>query len=282
MRVREIIKDSLKYPFTDWKKFLILGIIFLIIEIIYISRNYGEKNVELLVLLTGIAFLVGIFVNGYIFRIINSSFDDKAELPVFDNWVVMGLEGAKVYIVHIVYLIPTLLLLIYLILSTYGSMSYFGVNAFDLISAFNSVVWQGNSNFLGLIIFLGNTAAGGVVAHLGIIYPLGILYTIIITPILLVAIANMVYDDGYLKSAFEIRVIVEEISIIGWGNLIKWYVAIGIIFTIFAIISTIAVYISSLINQIFIEIIIALILFPYFTIFLARSLALFYLPDEED
>jgi hypothetical protein len=281
MKVREIIKDSLKYPLTDWKKFLFLAIIFLIIEIIYISRSFGEKNVELLVILTGIAFLVGFLVNGYIFRIINASFDGKVELPVFDNWVVMGLEGAKVYIVYIIYLIPTILLLIYLFLSSYSSMSYFGISAFDFISAFNSVVWQGNS-FLGLIFFLGTTAAGNVVLRLGIIYPLGILYSVIITPIFLVAIANMVYDEGDLKSAFKIREIFEEISIIGWGNLIKWYVAIGIIFMIFAIISTIAFFLRSLINPLFVEILIALILYPYFTIFLARSLALFYLPEEED
>ncbi len=282
MKVTEIIQDSLKYPLQDWKKFLILGIIFIILNIAYISRSLGEENVDLLAIFVGIAFVVGFLVNGYIFRIIKSSFDGKVELPKFDNWIDIGLEGAKVYIVYMIYLIPTILLSIVLISSSYNVMLSSGLSTIDLIASFNSVLWQGTLIFISIIILFGTTVAVDVIIRLGILYPIGILYSIIITPIFLVAIANMGYDEGDLKSAFKIREILGEISIIGWGNLIKWYIIMGIIFIAFWIISNIVLYFFSLINPIIGGILLALTIYPYLTIFLARSMALFYLPDEEE
>jgi hypothetical protein len=282
MKVTEIIQNSLKYPLKDWKKFLILGIIFIILNIAYISRSLGEENVDLLAIFVGIAFVVGFLVNGYIFRIIKSSFDGKVELPKFDNWIDIGLEGAKVYIVYMIYLIPTILLSIVLISSSYNVMLSSGLSTIDLIASFNSVLWQGTLIFISIIILFGTTVAVDVIIRLGILYPIGILYSIIITPIFLVAIANMGYDEGDLKSAFKIREILGEISIIGWGNLIKWYIIMGIIFIAFWIISNIVLYLFSLINPIIGGILLALTIYPYLTMFLARSMALFYLPDEEE
>lgn len=279
MKVMEITKNALKYPFSDWKKLLILGVILVVTDIVHISMNFGE-NVDLLVLLIGIAFIIGFLVNGYIFRIINSSFDSKIELPEFNNWVNMGEEGAKVYMVYMVYLIPIILLIIYLILSYYGAIlnfnHYFRLNVFDYLDpVYNSVLWQGINSFLGLIsLFVIDTGHGYAF--------IGMLYIIIITPILLIAIANMVYDGGYLKSAFKIREIIGEISAIGWKNLIKWYILTGIIFIILMILSTFIFYFFNFINHLLGEIINALIIYPYITIFLARSVALFYMPDEED
>lgn len=272
MKIREITKDALKYPFSDWKKFLILGIILVITEIVNISMNFGE-NPDLLVLLILIAFIAGFFVNGYIFRIIKSSLDGKVELPEFKKWAKMGAEGAKVYIVYMIYLIPVILLIIYL--SLYGVIINFWISAFDFIPAFNSVFWQGIGNFISI-----NSLFGIVY---GSVYPfIGIIYIFIVTPILLVAIANMVYDEGELKSGFRIREIFEEISSIGWKNLIKWYILTGILFVFFMVIVVFIFYLFNFINHLLGEIMNALIIYPYISIFLARSIALFYKPDEED
>lgn len=53
MKVMEITKNALKYPFSDWKKLLILGVILVVTDIVHISINFGE-NVDLLVLLIGL------------------------------------------------------------------------------------------------------------------------------------------------------------------------------------------------------------------------------------
>jgi hypothetical protein len=270
MKVRGIIKDSLKYPLSDWKKFLILGIIFLLMYILNFSANYG-KNGYLLVLLIGIAFVVGLFVNGYIFRIIDATFDGKVELPEFKNWRDIGVKGAKVYSVSIVYLIPVILLIILL----YFGAPANGINTYDFINAFNSVLWQGINNSINLLMIFG-------FVHLknepfGLLYII-ILYAYIITPILLMAIANMVLDEGDLKSAYKIREIVEEISVIGWGKLIKWYVLTGIIYMIIMSIASF-IFLLQPINPIIIKILSILLIGPYFSMFLARSIALFYLPE---
>lgn len=280
MKVRGIIKDSLKYPLSDWKKFLILGLIFIIIYILNISAHYG-KNVYLLVLLLGIAFVVGLFVNGYIFRIINSTFDGKVELPEFNNWHDMGVEGVKVYLVYIVYLIPVSLIIIDFILLFSGKTLNFGISVFDVIPEPNSVLWMGINSFISSINTIGTfyPTEQAYQPIFGILCPIGILYTIIITPILLMAIANMVLDEGDLKSAYKIREIFEEISIIGWGNLIKWYILTGIIFMILMSVELIIFLIFQSISPKIIGIISALFLFPYFSLFLARSIGLFYLPE---
>lgn len=276
MKVRRIIRDSLKYPLSDWKKFLILGIIFLIIYILNFTAHHG-KNVYLLVLLIGIAFVVGLFINGYIFRIINSTFDGKDELPEFNNWRDMGLEGVKVYLGYIVYLLPVLLIIIDFILFFSGKASNLGLSAFDVIPEPNSVLWQGINSVINSMLSIG-IAYPQMYAYP--VYSIGILYLIIMTPIMLMAIANMVLDDGDLKSAYKIREIFEEISVIGWGNLIKWYILTGIIFLILMAIGLIIFLLYNTINPIIIEILSALFIYPYFTLFLARSIALFYIPEE--
>ncbi|UTB31836.1 MAG: DUF4013 domain-containing protein [Methanobacterium sp. ERen5] len=279
MKVRVIIKDSLKYPLSDYKKFLILGLIFIIIYILNFSAHH-EKNVYLLVLLIGIAFVVGFFVNGYIFRIINSTFDGKDELPEFNNWQDMGVDGVKVYLAYIVYLIPVLLIIIDFILLFGGKTLNFGYNVFDFIPEPSSVLWQGINSFINSVftIEIASRPEHTYQPLFGILCPIGLLYAIIITPIALMAIANMVLDEGDLKSAYKIHEIFEEISVIGWGNLIKWYILTGIIYII--IMSIISfIFLLQPINPIIIKILSILLIGPYFSMFLARSIALFYIPE---
>lgn len=261
--------DSLKYPFSDWKKLLILGIILIITDSAYISLNFG-KNVYLLVLLIGIAFLVGFLVNGYLFRIIKMSLDREVGLPEFKNWVDMSVKGAKIYLVFFVYIIPVIILI------SLNAPSYHWIIPNEYINAFSSVFWQGIGNFW----YLNGLFGLGLVRASGIF--IGTLYLTIITPIMFVAIANMAFYDGSLKSAFKIRDILEEISLIGWGNLIKWYILTAIIFIIFSNISFILFYLSDMINHIIGEIINSLIICSYLSLFLARSIGLFYMPEEED
>lgn len=217
----EIIKDALKYPLSDWKKILILGVIIIITSIINIPMLLGINNNDIIVLLAGIGFLIGFLVNGYSFRIIKSSLDGNRKPPEFSNWINMGIEGAKVYMVYIIYLIPVILLISYLVLSSYENLALnlneVGLNLFTyLISLLNSVIWEGIFNFIMVLISLFTIIIFGTSANI-----IGILYIILVTPIILVAIANMAYYEGEFKSAFRLGEIIEEISLIGWSNLIK-------------------------------------------------------------
>ena len=285
MNIREIVKDAVNYPLSDWKKILILGIIIVISGISTIVAPLGTSNMDVKLLLFGIGFIIGLFVSGYMFRIIKLSLNGKTELPEFKDLVDMGAEGVKVFLTFIVYSIPAILIILILTLSFSESyvlaLGNIGLNPLNLVlNPFLSVIWQGIMIVSSLLylFFLFIEPDSGIYAFIGI------LYMIIITPILLVAIANMAYYEGELRSAFRFQEILNEISSIGWFNLIKWYIVNGIIFLIiFMGINTVISYIFGLIHlDIVGGVLISLIVTPYFYMYFARSVALFYMPDKED
>lgn len=200
------------------------------------------------------------------FKIIKSSLNGINKLPEFNNWINMGFGG---FIVYIVYLIPVILLvLIWMII--FGVQDKSNILAgFDsiyfLLTPLISIIWPGiMSTIINLINFLMMIIGAVIVSYLGI------LYIILVVPIILVAVTNMAYYEGELKSGFRIREIFEEISLIGWKNLIKWYIIIGILYLILIIIaSTIRTYIG-IINPILGGLIMLLFILPYSYIFLAR------------
>ena len=284
MDIKEIIGDSAKYPLSDWKKILILGIIIIVNGISAAAMSLGVTNIDIKLLLAGIGFIIGFFVSGYTLRIIKSSLDGKTELPEFNNWVDMGFSGVKVFLTFIVYSIPAIIIMLILTVSFFesftSSLESIGSNPLEfLLNPSLSVIWLGIPNIgaylSDMLSFIGPEGISALI---------GILYMIIITPILLVAIANMAYYEGELKSAFRFREIFDEITSIGWINLIKWYVVAGIIFLIIFI--GISVAISYIFSLILLDIVggvlISLIVAPFFFMYFARSVALFYMPDKED
>ncbi|MFY9637425.1 MAG: DUF4013 domain-containing protein, partial [Methanobacterium sp.] len=92
MDLVKIIEDAVSYPFSDWKKILILGILAIIsslgIATLFIGTLLGIKNVLVIILLfiTGY-FIFGFLIDGYNFRIIKASISGELELPEFNNWV---------------------------------------------------------------------------------------------------------------------------------------------------------------------------------------------------
>lgn len=278
MNTGEIVKDSLNYPLSDWKKILILGIILVLSGISGVTVLLGTASIAIISLLAVIGFLIGFLVNGYMFRIIKSSLDNAAKLPDFNNWVNMAADGAKVFIVFLGYLIVPILVILVLLLSLAGlditSLgSYFvlmleimEINPLELLI---SVIWPG---ILNLITILYNI--------LGSFALIGILYMILVIPVFLVAIANMAYYEGEFRSAFRFREILDEIGSIGWINLIKWYAATGILFLILFVMGNIISYNFSLFNlSIAGGLLLSLTLIPYIYMYIARSVALFYMPD---
>ena len=73
--VSEMVKDSLRYPFSDWKKILMLGIIVFISSVFY-SLAYSFVVVPT-VIITWFLGIVGLLIfflsSGYVFRMIKSS-----------------------------------------------------------------------------------------------------------------------------------------------------------------------------------------------------------------
>lgn len=220
MEIGEIISDSLSYPSQDWKKVLILGILFLISFLI----------------------IPAFLVMGYFFRILKGSIAGFEELPDFEEWGEMFIDGLKLFIVQIVYfLIPAIVILI-------GIWASFASISTGYISD--------PTAFIGIM---------GVTAIIGIILAL------ILGLVANIAISNMALNNGELGAAFRFSEILEQISTIGWGKYIVWYI-------VMIVIGIIGLIIARVLNIIpFIGTIIALLtVYPYLNMFAARSLSLLY------
>lgn len=107
MNMGGIIKDSLKYPFSDLKKFLIFGILVLIINLRSIP-TIAHSNILIINLISIIGFL---FLAGYIFWNIKSSLDSVTKLPESNKLIKIFIDGIKVLVVFIIYSIPVFLFL---------------------------------------------------------------------------------------------------------------------------------------------------------------------------
>lgn len=244
MKIEEIIKDSIKYPFSDWKKVLILGIIVMLTTLNYTFQSLGMGIFSLSNLgIFGLIF--GLLVYGYGIKILKSSLNGFAELPEFNGWLDILINGFKVIVVSVGYTIPLILILVF------------------------------SGLFLGFI--AGIMEVGVITSFLWIIIIMAFLYLIIIFPIFLLSLANMEFYNGDLGAAFKFREIFNKISNIGWGKFVTWYIitviiclglifAWGVIGAIFNLISLKIV--GTLLGQ--------LILLPYLTIFVFRSVALIY------
>lgn len=240
MNIKEIIKDSLIYPLTNWKSYLILGIIFLIINLYsYIwsfNPDIGFSNILLIA-----EFVTGFLSLGYLIKIIKSTLDYENILPNFNGWLNIIVNGFKGSLIIIAYSIPFLILMFLVIV--YFLITNRGLNSNDIFGLMN-------------LIFS--------------------LYTIVIIPIIALALANMAFDEGRLLSAFSFGKILDDIHEIGWGDLIVLYLLVGIIYIIFKAIPIALTYLLSWIDPIFVTIIKSLILIPYLYIFATRTVVLVY------
>lgn len=209
----EIVKDSLKYPLSNWKSYMILGII-VIFANLYADIQVFNRNNELIMILWIIGAIIGIFTYGYMFKIINSSLANVNVLPEFNGLVKIFTNGFKVLIVGIIYLIPVFLL--------------------GLVGLFSGLIKiQAYYSYYGVS---------------GILFWIIALYAILVIPVIAVAIMNMVHSESKLRYAFRFREILEKISNIGWGNLITQYIVIGILYLIIGAIMAVIYYIFSLIH----------------------------------
>jgi hypothetical protein len=248
MKIGEIVKDSLKYPLSDWKKFLILGIFVVFNSLNFILQSLGVDKL-LISMLSIVGLLFGVLVFGYEIRILKLSLAGVSKLPPFNHWIELITNGISVIVVGIAYAIPLIFIIIF------GGLS------------------------LGLTI--GSIGTNIATIFLVILIAIIFLYLIIIYPIFLMSLANMAFYDSDIGAAFKFREIFNKISNIGWGNLIVWYITTGIICLIIVFLGAVIEVFFTLIGlKVIGVILLPLIVFPYMSIYIFRSVALFYLSED--
>ena len=264
--ITDCVVEGLKYPFTDLKKLLGFGVLFVIFELL--SMAFTIKSFDVTKAIIGtiektnatastlnisqlpnmdmylafailiIGFIVVLFILGYQYNVLDFSIRKKEELPGFGNVVEMFVRGVKYFIVSIIYAIPPMIVLFLAILVT-G----------------NSSIWP----VLMLISF----------ALLVICYFL-----------LIMALSNMVAHDS-LKNAFDFRQIIDNISNLGWGKYIGTILftlivfmiinfAVGIILSFLTVMFAAAINNQAIVVSAFITIIEALFVSSYCSVFLNR------------
>jgi hypothetical protein len=227
MEIGEIVSDAIKYPSSNWKKVIILGIFFILSIII-----------------------IGIFfVAGYFLRIIKSTIAGYDELPEFDDWGSMFVDGLKVFVVSIIYMIIPIIVIGVGIVASIASLGATSTSTYTDPTAFLAV--------------------------LGVTGIIGVILVILFGIITYIAIANMaLYDE--IGAAFRFGEILDKIKMIGWGKYIVWYIVMWIVGIIGGLIAGI-LNIIPLIGTI----IALLVVYPYIEMVFARSIALIFASNEE-
>ncbi len=119
MSLKEIFSDSIRYPFSDVSKFVIIGILALIAAMSGILTNYKVDGAVMAVAGV-ISFIAALAVNGYGVSVIKSGIDQSLDVPGLD-FVNNIVNGVKVFIINFIYfIIPCVIVLILAGLSTMG------------------------------------------------------------------------------------------------------------------------------------------------------------------
>lgn len=280
MDLKDIITDSIQYPLSDLKKFIIFAFVLFITQIWAFASSFDALPVLIWVLvLTG--FFVGFLVNGYFFRIIEYALDGRVGLPDFEGWKVMFIDGGKVFLIEVVYMLPAILITIFLLLSTAGYLAEVGLELDALLMGLTQ------SKILETIV---NMLLTLTIPPITPEYPyilLGALYLVLITPIFMVGVGLMANYDGELSAAFRFRELWDDIAGMGWVNLIIWYLVTGLIFlALTLLVVNVLFYLLSaahLDSRIFYTLTNFFFLFilTYSYLFFARSLALVYISGQK-
>lgn len=125
MGLGDILSRSISYPFSDLKKFLMVGICLLIIDLDAILSQIVGQNSFVVIIAFIIAVLFSFVVAGYSVSVTKRGIDNSMEIPDFDyknNFI----DGVKLFVVGLVYfIIPVIITLILLFL--FGAVgSHFG------------------------------------------------------------------------------------------------------------------------------------------------------------
>jgi hypothetical protein len=238
MIIREVVKDSLLYPFTSLGNFLVLGILvmFTTIDFLFKFMGLGIFNFNLGIF----GLMISLLMYGYLVRIISSSFTGSNVLPGFGHWKGLLSDGFKGFIVGILYMIP-----LFLISGLYLGLAVGGV--------------QGSGPLIWIL---------GIASSLyGLIFP----------PFFLLSLANMAFHSCKLEKALSFNETLEKISRVGWSKFIQLYVVVVLLCLTFLGLSIVVISVLNLVFPGFVGVLfVQLFLLPYLIVFVFRSSALFY------
>ena len=228
MEIMEILKDAIKYPFSDIKTLVIIGVIFLVISL---CKSLGQYENNALVILGGIISLIlGLIVAGYSLDVLKFGTELNDAMPAL-NLKENIINGIKLWIVNIVYyIIPIIIVaIVSVVAGGYGAMSLANVTV-----AQNAAPAEILSTFM----------TPQMITVFGIVAIVAIILAIIFGLLALMGQARLA-RTGEIGNAVSFGQSIDDLKTIGVGKtlalIILLYIVIAIIAMIFVFISAIPI-----------------------------------------
>lgn len=201
MNVVDIISDSIRYPFSDITKFLIVAVIALLAGLSSLSEPLGINNFFLVMIFAIISIIFSLILSGYGLDIIRNGIVGSDEIPAVD-FMKNLIDGIKVLIISLVYfLIPIIISLI--------------------VFMFFGVIGTG----------LNHIGAATIVAVI-----IAVIAFIAFAIFEIIAIARFA-KTGEFGDAFALGEVIEDVRRIGIGNIILFLIIFFVIAIIVLIVS---------------------------------------------
>lgn len=181
MKIKEIILDSVTFPFSNPVRFLTLGVILIFSSLI----------------------LPMILAGGYLLRIIKNTSQGIHEMPPFEDWIDMFIDGLKFLLVNLVYSIPAgIFITLAIMISIYTSISK-SILATGQVSNQTMAMYSSSYSMNYWSMFDGTVPL--------ILLGIGIVLLALSYLVQMIALPRMVYKNNF-GAAFEIKEIYKEIK----------------------------------------------------------------------
>lgn len=252
--ITDCVVEGLKYPFNDIKKLLSFGALFVVINVITIAMfqlfanfivkinrlgfNHVTRHISklpmndffILVGLAVVAFVISLFIMGYLYDVMKFSIDRKNDLPGFGDILNLLLNGLKYFLVSFIYnIVPAIVLIAgveilsadYLVLIV--SLILYIICNFLLIMGLANMVDSGKfTKAFDLKEITDKISNLGWIKYVGIIIFTLIVYAIIMSAI---GVVMMFVTLPFASSFFNLMIITVILSLIQ-GLLISPYISV--------------------------------------------------------
>lgn len=266
MEISNVFKNSLSYPLSNYKNLLIFGVISILADISSVVYNFSpnlSQNAYISTILSIISIIFLIITFGYVLSNIKETINGSDIIPEF-SWKSNFVMGIKYIILSFVYfIIPVIITLIVA----------WATGVFD---SFSSILNQSNLTLTSTQFSESAFAAvpqstwDSFITSSSITVIVGIILAIIFSFFTIIGACRLA-DSGSLVDGLKINDVWKDISQIGWGNFIIWFIILVIITIILFIIGgfiSIIPYLGIIITT--------LIIVPFINLFLARAMGLAY------
>lgn len=223
MEFGEIFSNAIKYPLSDYQKLLILGALYVIINIPTILGQFGFRNGTLSLIFLLVSIILNLIILGFTLNVIKNAINLDDNIPDFD-WRKNIVDGLKYFVVVFVYyLIPSIVVTIIGIASLSSFFMSIGKKGMDTIANAASPEVAMNA--------IPTAAWSNLAAGLALTAVVAIILFLIFGIFATVAVCRLAKHDS-LDEAFHIGDIMDDIKEIGILRIIGFLIILIIIVAI--------------------------------------------------